>query len=34
MSVYGDLAGHPPDLSFSPDLPLTPCRFRAEPHLL
>ena len=34
MEVYGELAGTPPDLAFPPDLPMTPCRFRAEPHLL
>ena len=34
MSVYEQLAGTTPDTAFDPDLPLTPCRFRAEPHLL
>ena len=34
MDVYERLAGTTPDLAFSPDLPMTPCRFRAEPHLL
>ncbi|MBV9077806.1 MAG: glycosyltransferase family 4 protein [Methylobacteriaceae bacterium] len=34
MEVYERLAGTAPDLGFTPDLPLTPCRFRAEPHLL
>ena len=32
--VYHGLVGARPDLTFPPDLPLTPCRFRAEPHLL
>ena len=34
MDVYAAVAGHPPDLAWSPDLPVTPCRFRTEPHLL
>ncbi|MBV8912887.1 MAG: glycosyltransferase family 4 protein, partial [Acetobacteraceae bacterium] len=34
MSVYDRLRGTAPDLEWSPDLPITPCRFRAEPHLL
>lgn len=34
IGVYDSLVGQPPDLAFSPDLPMTPCRFRAEPHLL
>lgn len=34
MEVYARVAGTAPDLDWSPDLPLTPCRFRAEPHLL
>jgi len=34
MSVYDRLAGSKPDLDWPPELPLTPCRFRAEPHLL
>ena len=34
MDVYAEVAGQAPDLSWSPDLPITPCRFRAEPHLL
>lgn len=34
MDVYARLAGTAPDLAWSPDLPITPCRFRAEPHLL
>lgn len=32
--IYAELAGTSPDLGFSPGLPLTRCRFRAEPHLL
>ena len=34
MDVYAAVAGRTPDLAWSPDLPVTPCRFRAEPHLL
>ncbi|WP_294171708.1 glycosyltransferase family 4 protein [uncultured Sphingomonas sp.] len=34
MGVYEQLAGTTPDTAFDPDLPLTPCHFRAEPHLL
>ena len=34
MGVYARVAGTAPDLDWSPDLPLAPCRFRAEPHLL
>ncbi|HEY0207318.1 MAG TPA: glycosyltransferase family 4 protein [Acetobacteraceae bacterium] len=34
MDVYAEVAGHPPDLAWSPELPILPCRFRAEPHLL
>ena len=34
MEVYGAVAGTRPDLAWSPALPVTPCRFRAEPHLL
>lgn len=34
MEVYGRLAGTRPDVAFSPDLPMAPCRFRSEPHLL
>jgi glycosyltransferase involved in cell wall biosynthesis len=34
MSVYEQLAGTTPGTAFDPHLPLTPCRFRAEPHLL
>jgi glycosyltransferase involved in cell wall biosynthesis len=32
--IYADLSGTAPNLDFSPDLPRSPCRFRAEPHLL
>ncbi len=34
MDVYAGVAGQAPDLAWSPDLPVTPCRFRTEPHLL
>ncbi len=34
MDVYGGLAGTRPDLDWPETLPITPCRFRAEPHLL
>ena len=34
LGVYDRLAGTTPDTDFDPDLPLTPCRFRAAPHLL
>ena len=34
MDVYAELAGSAPDLAWSDSLPVTPCRFRAEPHLL
>ncbi len=34
MEVYATVAGQAPDLAWSPELPVTPCRFRAEPHLL
>ncbi len=34
MQVYQSLAGTNPDLRWPDTLPLTPCRFRAEPHLL
>ncbi|MBC7800548.1 MAG: glycosyltransferase family 4 protein [Gemmatimonadaceae bacterium] len=34
MDVYAAVAGTTPDLDWSPELPFTPCRFRAEPHLL
>lgn len=34
MDVYGRLVGTAPDLDWSTRLPITPCRFRLEPHLL
>ncbi len=34
MDVYASVAGVKPDLDWSTELPITPCRFRAEPHLL
>ena len=34
MDIYAAVAGQAPDLAWSPELPATPCRFRAEPHLL
>ncbi len=34
MGIYAQLAGTRPDAGFDADLPLTPCRFRAEPALL
>ena len=34
MGIYDRLRGTAPDVGFAPDLPVTPCRFRAEPHLL
>jgi glycogen(starch) synthase len=34
MAEYRRLQGTVPDLGWSPDLPVTSCRFRAEPHLL
>ncbi len=34
MDVYAEVAGQAPDLAWSPELPILPCRFRAEPHLL
>jgi len=34
VGIYGRLAGRAPDLRFPVELPMTPCRFRAEPHLL
>ena len=34
MDVYARVAAERPDLSFEAALPMTPCRFRAEPHLL
>ncbi len=34
MDVYAATAGRQPDLDWPTDLPASPCRFRAEPHLL
>ncbi len=34
MDVYASVVGERPDTAFSPDLPMTPCRYRADPHLL
>ena len=34
MDVYARVAGHAPDVGYDPALPVSPCRFRAEPHLL
>jgi len=34
MDVYAAVAGTAPDLAWDAGLPVTPCRFRAEPHLL
>jgi glycogen(starch) synthase len=34
MDVYATLVGTTPDRAWDPELPMTPCRFRAEPHLL
>lgn len=34
VNVYKSLEGTGPSRDFDPDLPLTPCRFRTEPHLL
>ena len=34
MDVYASVAGQAPDLAWSPELPVTPCRFRTDPHLL
>ena len=33
-SIYDRLRGTRPDADFEPHIPVTPCRFRAEPHLL
>ena len=32
--IYERLRGTEPDLGFDPELPMTPCRFRQQPHLL
>ena len=34
MAVYAALAGTTPDRDWPAELPVTPCRFRSEPHLL
>ena len=34
MDVYGRLVGRAPDVDWLATLPMTPCKFRAEPHLL
>ncbi len=34
MDVYAGLLGRAPDLVWPVELPMTPCRFRTEPHLL
>ena len=34
MGIYESVRNEPPDLGWSDALPVTPCRFRAEPHLL
>ena len=34
MDVYARLANTAPDVDWPATLPVTPCRFRAEPHLL
>lgn len=34
MDVYAAVNGQAPDLTWPAELPVTPCRFRAEPHLL
>ena len=34
MGVYASVARQMPDVTWASDLPVTPCRFRAEPHLL
>ena len=34
MGVYDQVAGQQPDRAFDPNLPIEPCRYRAEPHLL
>lgn len=34
MGVYASVAGHNPDVAWSSVLPVNPCRFRDEPHLL
>ena len=34
MGIYEELRGTRPDVGFDPALPMTPCRFREQPHLL
>ncbi len=34
MDTYERVRGTAPDLHWDPELPITPCRFRIEPHLL
>ena len=34
MGIYASVAGTAPDTGWPDTLPITPCRFRAEPHLL
>ncbi|MDT7933824.1 MAG: glycosyltransferase family 4 protein [Sphingomonadaceae bacterium] len=34
VGVYASVRGGKPGAAFDPHLPVTPCRFRAEPHLL
>ncbi len=34
MQVYARVAGHHPDVDWPLELPVAPCRFRQEPHLL
>jgi glycogen synthase len=34
MGVYERVAGQEPDLTWSPELPVEPCRYREAPHLL
>jgi len=34
IGVYDRLIGHAPDVDWVTDLPMTPCKYRAEPHLL
>ncbi len=34
MGIYASVRGEAPDLGWAETLPMEPCRFRAEPHLL
>ena len=34
MDIYARVAGLAPNTEFDPNLPMTPCQFRADPHLL